>query len=145
MARASSTDVLNRLFQVVYRSLPMYLADAWPWSDDRSERNRRETETLRNIIHDQREMARRLAELLQDRRGALDMGDFPMEFTDTQFLALDFLIPELIHYQRQDVQSIDECVAQLSHDPQARSLAEEALGAERAHLEALEELLKLPA
>lgn len=142
MTTARMINALNRLLAILYRSLPMYLADAFPWhrSDDEIGQA-----TLRRIQEDQRQMAQRIAEAILDRRGPMDTGEFPMEFTDTQFLSFDFLVQEMIRHQRQDIAAIEQCVRDLADDRAARELAEEALGAERAHLEALEELTSQPA
>jgi hypothetical protein len=72
--------------------------------------------------------------------GSLESGGYPMEYTDTHFLALDFLIGELIKYQRRDVARIQRIVTALADDHDAQEIAEETLGAEKAHLEMLEEL-----
>jgi hypothetical protein len=141
MNDSSNIEVLNRLLAIQYRSLPMYLTDACPWIHAGDEQA---ATTLANIVTDQQRMVQRIADLILDRRGAVDPGEFPMEFTDTHMLSLDFLLNELIHYQKQDVAAIEDCVRRLARDPVARALAEEALGSERAHLEALERLAKQP-
>jgi hypothetical protein len=142
MNDALSIDVLNRLLAIEYRSLPMYLAEAALWRDPAAEQA---SAALANIVLDQRNMAARIAEMILDRRGRLDMGEYPMDFTDTHCLSLDFLLKELIHYQRQDVAAIEECVTDVVDDAEARALAEEVLGSQRRHLEVLEELLRQPA
>lgn len=135
-------DVLNRMLAVQCRSLPMYLSYAPPWTGAGDERA---SATLSNIVSLRRRMAQRIAETIDARRGRPEPGDFPMEFTDTQFLSLEFLVGELIHYQKQDIAALEQCVRELADDPDARALAEEALGAERSHLEALEGLVRQPA
>jgi hypothetical protein len=142
MNRTSSIDALNRLLAVHCRSLPMYLTDACPWTGPGDERA---ATTLGNIVTDQKRMAQRIVDLVLDRRGVIDMGEFPMDFTDTHMLSLDSLLPEVIHYQKQDVAVIEDCVGRLSRDAEARALAEEALGSAKAHLEALEHLIRQPA
>jgi hypothetical protein len=142
MNASSSIDLLNRLLAVQCRSLPMYLTDASPWMNPGDERA--ET-TLNNIVTDQKRIAQRIVDLILDRRGVIDTGEFPMDFTDTHMLSLDSLLPELIHYQKQDLAVIEDCVRRLGRDAQARALAEEALGSAKAHLEALEHLPKQPA
>ncbi|MGE0607580.1 MAG: hypothetical protein AB7O62_10845 [Pirellulales bacterium] len=142
MNAAHSIAVLNRLLARLCRSLPQYLADGFPWHRPGDQRG---PEVLQQIIADQQAMAGRVAEAVLDRRGAPDSGEFPMDFTDTQFLSLDFLVRELIHYQQQDVAAIARCASELIRDRAARELAEEALGQARAHLEALEELARQPA
>ncbi len=65
-----------------------------------------------------------------------------MTFTDTHDLSLDYLVNELVDYQRQDIAAIEKCVADLNADGNGRALAEEVLGNARGHLESLKELLK---
>ena len=54
------------------------------------------------------------------------------------------LLHPLIEHQQIDVERIARCVAELHDDRPARVLAEEALGAAKAHLESLEELVAKP-
>jgi len=138
----TTVDILNRLFQVQNRSLLTYLAQASPFVD---RADRRAAEVLANMHANQQAMATRLADAIRERRGRIEAGTFPMAFTNLNFVALNRLLPELIQHQRQDISVIEKCVAQLENDPEARALAEEMLGAERAHLEQLEELAVEPA
>jgi hypothetical protein len=100
---------------------------------------------VHDIANDQEQMVGRLATEIQDREGQVTSTAFPMEFTDTHFLALDYLLKELIAYQKRDIRAIEECVEALASDPAAQALALEALGAAKAHLEALEDLIAQPA
>jgi hypothetical protein len=135
-------DLLNQLLAIEYRSLPMYLADACPWTHHGDEKA---SETLSNIVADQKAMAQRIGEFILDSGSRVETGEYPMEFTDMHFLSLDFLLKELLRYQRGDVAAIVRIVSQLSDDRTARELAEETLGMQRAHLEALEALVSQPA
>jgi len=126
---------LNRLLEIEYRSLAMYLGDASPWF---SEADAKAIETLKNIAADQQAMSRRIAELILDLGGRIEPGEYPTQFTDTHFLSLDYLLKELLYYQRQDIADIEQIVASLAGHREARELAKETLGSERAHLEALE-------
>jgi hypothetical protein len=140
MARIDTNAVLNRLLITLYRSFPLYLADtAAVWThagDDEA------TQMVGSIASDYRMYSQRLIDLLQERRAAFGLGEYPMAFTDTHDLSLDYLISELIFYQRQDIASIEQCVAALVTDSQGRSLGEEILGNARGQLESLEELMK---
>ncbi len=133
-SNVDSVQMLNRLLAVEHRSLPMYLADACPW---RRPGDEKAAETLANIVADKRDMVARIAEVIQDRGGTLNFGAYPMEFTDTHDLGLDYLIRELIRTQQLDIQRIERLVELLRDDPAACELAQEVLGSERAHLEAL--------
>ena len=130
-------DSLNRLLEIEYRSFPLYLGDAAPWF---SEADVKAVETLKNIAADQQAMSQRIAELILDLGGRIEPGEYPTQFTDTHFLSIEFLLKELVYYQRQDIADIEQIVASLAGHREARELAEETLGAERAHLEALEAL-----
>lgn len=137
-SKAQTIDALNRLLAIEYRSLPMYLTYASPWTDHGDEKA---AETLQNIVADQQLMSQRIAEMIDQLGGRVETGEYSMEFTDTHFLSLDFLLTELHRHQRHDVAEIERLVARLAHDREPRELAEETLGMERAHLEAVEALL----
>lgn len=142
MSTAEHLGALNDLLSLVYRSLPMYLAEAAPWTHLGDERA---GETLANIVRDQRSEASRLADLILSRSACVDLGGFPMGYTDRHFLSMDFLLKDLVREQQTLIRQIEGCVSRLSGDAAGRALAEEVLGAERAHLDALEELVKQPA
>jgi hypothetical protein len=139
MTAAVANAALNQLLVILYRSFPMYLADASPWTHTGDEQAK---QVLEHIVTDERYYAGRITELLLDRRSLAGFGEYPMSFTDTHDLALDYLIVELIYYQKQDIAATERCVEALSRDPEGRAIAEEVLGNARGHLESLEELKK---
>src|SRR5581483_12036338 len=130
MSDAQNIALLNQLLAIEYRSLPMYLADADPWQHPGDEKA---AAILRHIIIDQKALASRIAEAIMERGGTIDSGEFPMEYTDTHFLSLDFMLREMVRYQRADIARIERLAARIDHDRPARELALETLGAERAH------------
>ncbi len=144
-AKPMNLATLNRLFAVLYRSLPMYLAGATPWTREGNHRGQQAHATLERIVADQREMAGRVADLISRRRGRVDRREFPTDFAELNYLSLEFLLKELAESARRDIASLEKCVVDVEDDPQARALAEEALGAERAHLEMLERALPVSA
>src|SRR5688572_16303229 len=117
----ASIDVLNRLLAILNRSLPMYLNDATPWTHPGDEQA---AQTLQRIVEDQRRDLNRLAEFIIERSGRIDPGQWPMEYTDLNFLSLDYLLHELVRHQQQDIAQIERCVSFLSQDRAARELAE---------------------
>lgn len=137
MGQPGNHNVLNRLLTVLYRSLPAYLTDATPWTHRGDEKA---VDVLHRIVEDQQQLATRIGELVLDHYGAVELGDFPLDFPDTNDLAFDYLIGKLVACQKRDVATIERCVNQLQADFEARALAEEALGSARGHLESLEEL-----
>lgn len=141
-SQAKTLDLLNQLLAIEYRSLPMFLHGAAPWARHGDEKA---METLQDIVTDQKASVQRIAELILDRGGVVAHTEFPMDYAEFHMLSMDFLLTQLILFQRRDVAEIDEIANQLSADVQARELAQEALGSEKAHLEALESLVKQPA
>src|SRR5262245_20979210 len=142
MKTTDPNAALNRLLLTLHGSVPMYLADAAPW---RHHGDERATKVLGHIVADYQMYVGRIAELLLSRRRLAGFGEYPMVFTDTHDLSLDYLIGELIYYQKQDIAAIQDCALALQNDPAGRALAEEILGNARGHLESLEELRKQPA
>jgi hypothetical protein len=135
-----TTDVyqtLNRLLTVLYRSLPMYLTFANPWTHGGDEKA---VSALRHIVDDQKQMAGRIADHIIEHFGPVEMGEYPLDFPDTHDLSLDYLIGKLVQCQKHDVAAIEDCLIPLRQDRRAAALADEALGAARGHLETLEEL-----
>jgi hypothetical protein len=130
-------SALERLLVIVYRSLPMYLTDAVPYA---GQQDQRAVEVLKFIVADQKSLAARIAHFLQSHHVPLNMGHYPMSFTGMHDCSIAFFISQLIDCQRQDIAKIEKIVAEASADARGQALAEEALGAAKAHLEALEEL-----
>jgi len=141
MRRHDPTEILVRLFQRLYRSLPMYLAEAVPWTHSGDQQAQR---VLAGVVADARGYCQRIAERILQLRGRLDLGEFPMEFTDLNLLSLDYLLTELVRWQKADVRAIEQLAAELAEGSEDRALAEEVLGNARGHLQSLEELLKRP-
>src|SRR6516165_2114316 len=109
--RLDPIDVLSRLFQIVNRSLPMYLSGAEPWTHPGDESA---AKALADMVADQKLYAGRIAEAILRERGRVDGGDFPMEFTELNMLSLDFLLGEMIRRQKLDIAAIERCIAELS-------------------------------
>ena len=137
MATSGVYDALNRLLTILYRSLPMYLTFASPWThhgDDKA------VAALKHIVEEQKRLANRIANHIMEYYGRVDLGEYPPDFPDTHDLSLDYLVRKLVLCQKRDIAAIERCVAALAPDRKAAALAEEALGAARGHLETLEEL-----
>jgi hypothetical protein len=130
-------DVLNRVLVLLQKSFPQYLQYARPYIPSGREGV---SQTIDDIVTCQNGLAERIANFISESGGLPDLGRFPIEFTDTHDLAIDFLIREAIGYQKEDIASLEECVAQLRLAPAAQSLASEALGMAMGYLESLEEL-----
>lgn len=136
MNRVDPVDSLNRLLQVLYRSLPVYLQSAKPWH---ARCNEAVCDALANLAEDQQHYARRVAEAIQEAGGRIEPGCFPTSFTGLHDVSADYLRRLAIELQTRDIACIEQCLASLSNDPRLRPLVEEVLGNAKGHLEMLEE------
>jgi hypothetical protein len=123
--------VLNRLLAIERYSLANYLLYARPWTHPGDEPL---LEALRRITTDQQAAVVRIGRLLVRRYGYAESGQFPLEFTAYDDVALDYLVQRLIEHERRMIDDVARCAEQLAGDPEARQLAEEVLGSERRHL-----------
>lgn len=138
MPKSETIAALNRLVQIHNRSLAMYLHSARPWTRPGDELA---SETLKMIAADHQRTVDRLGRVVLDFGGRVDMGEFPMEFTDLHDLSMSFLLKELVRYQKRDIRRIQQCIDDLRLAPLARAVGEESLGAAKGHLDTLEELI----
>jgi hypothetical protein len=137
MPSSDTIDVLNRVLAILERSFPQYLQYARPYIPAGREDV---METLAEIVACQDSLAERVNEMIFESGSNADKGKFPIDFTDTHDLSIDYLIQEAIGYQKQDIADLAECVESLNLAPAAQALAAEALGMAKGHLESLEEL-----
>jgi hypothetical protein len=137
MPSSDTIEALTRVLVILRRSFPQYLKYARPFIPMGRENV---METIGEIVDGQDSLAARVAEYIFESGDLPDYGKFPIEFTDTHDLEIDFLIEEAIGYQKQDIADLAQCVDELRLSPAAQSLAAEALGMAKGQLESLEEL-----
>jgi len=130
-------DVLNRLVVLHHRSLPMYLGYASPTWLRGDERAR---EVLRQIADDHQQAVDRLGEMVMELGGTVQFGSFSMTYASYHDLDFGFLRGRLIEHQKHLIATLEQSVRHLEPVPLAQALAQESLGAAKAHLELLEEL-----
>lgn len=126
--------VLNRLLVLHSRSLARYLMDARPWTG-RSQASA--LETIRHIAIDHQATADQIGRRIIEANGTVSHGEYPVRFTGWHDLSLDFLVRHLTAAQRALIDQIEICAKGLISDPSAHALAEQSLGAAKAHLESL--------
>lgn len=137
---SSTVRLLNRLLTLHHRSFAQYLAEVGRWRapgtfDDEADR------AFRAIVLDHQTTARRVASAVLAAGGTIELGPFPVEFTDKNDLASDYLLGEVCESERRDAAAIEQILRQLpANAAEARELAEESLGAAKAHIETLQGL-----
>lgn len=142
MNQALLYPLLAQLMAIVAKSFPQYLRYSRPYVPPDRENV---METLELIARDQDVLTERIGHMLIELGAPLRTGEFPMEYTDTHDLGIDYQITSAIEYQQQDIGSIQQLIAELQPFHAAKTLAEESLGMARGHLETLQELTEQPA
>jgi hypothetical protein len=139
MNSLESIPVLDRLFSLLCRSLPAYLADVKTlgWYEDE-----RIHVAINRLVGDQRMYAQRVSEAITENGGRPEPARFPTEFAAKNDLSLRFLLQEIVDSQRDNVGSIEQCVGRLEGDSALHALAEEILGNAKGHLDILRALLR---
>jgi len=137
MPSDATIDLLNQVLELLERSFPQYLLYARPYVPAGKEQIMR---TIEGIATGQMELAQRVSQHIFESGGLPDHGDFPIEFTDTHDLSIDFLVDEAIDCLKSDIADLDHYIDALRLAPVAQSLAMEARGQTKAHLEQLEKL-----
>jgi len=137
MPSSDTITVLNRVLEILERSFPQYLLYARPYVPPGRENI---MQTVEQIVAGQDALAERVSQHIFESSGLPDHGDFPIEFTDTHDLAIDFLLQEAIDCTKQSIGDLEQSVDSLRLAPAAQSLASEALGMTKGHLEQLQKL-----
>jgi len=138
MNSADQISILNRLLAMLERSCPQYLRWAEPYVPAGRERA---LDTIKSIGEDQDSLAERVSQQILRLGGLLDTGEFPMEFTDTHDLGIDFLIDECVGYQQQDIAMLESLAATPQLSSAVQALVGDALALGKRHLEALKGLV----
>jgi hypothetical protein len=137
MSSPETVDILNHVLTILRRSFPQYLRFARPYIPTGDQPV---VETFVEIADAQDVLAERVNQLIVESGSLPETAAFPMEFTDTHDLGIDYMIREAIGYQRQDIADLKQCAESLNLVPAGKTLVEEALGMAKGHLESLEEL-----
>src|SRR6185436_14273006 len=137
MPSSDTITVLNRVLEILERSFPQYLRWARPYIPPGRENI---MQTIAEIVAGQDALAERVSQHIFESSGLPDHGDFPIEFTDTHDLAIDFLLQEAIDCTKQSIGDLEQSVDSLRLAPAAQSLASEALGMTKGHLELLQRI-----
>lgn len=103
MVQAALIDDLNAVLARVGSSLLQYTGDAFPWTAAGTEHIRRD---VVRMAKRQRETIQRLTDEVVALGGLPDYGQFPTAYTGLHFVAISFLMKQLIADQEGVVKSI---------------------------------------
>lgn len=103
MAAQSPNQILNRLIINLGRSLLQYLGEAWPWTSGADESK---LATLQGLVERQQAAVDRITDLLIERHWLVEFGTYPTEYTDLQYLSLEFLLAQTLENAEADAKLI---------------------------------------
>ena len=137
MTDSQYNSELNLLLINLGRSLLQYVEACSPWSGDETQGN-----PLDELVIAQKDDTARLTDLLIRRRWNIDFGSFPTEYSDLHFVALDYLLLQLIVNQEALISDIEQTQKASAGDSSALELLSEILSSERGILTKLQSLSK---
>jgi hypothetical protein len=137
MNEARTQAMLQDIVRRASRSMLQYVGESYPWAGDG------EADLLgkvQRIIAEEEEAIEGLAAFLRKKRiGIPYLGPYPQNFTNINYVSLDYLMPLLLAWQRQWVEILEKDAAQIQ-DAEARAEVEKLLSVARRHLDDLEKL-----
>jgi hypothetical protein len=126
--------VLQEIMKRESRSLLQYVAEAYPWTTPEEQAAQAQ---LQQIIGEEREGAAEIGHFLTRHRLALPyFGAYPAEFTNANFIALDYLLPRLAADEHRAIAALEQELSGLQ-DAEARALGQKILDKKRQHLTTL--------
>jgi len=137
MADLISNHRLNDLLIDLGRSLLQYVGESWPWTGyDEAD----EQAAIDTLVAEQKASVQALAELLVAREHFIDPGSYPTEYTSLHYVALDYLLSQLVAEQRELVEECAALSGEAHDDPEAGPLLAQIADQAAAHLTRLEAL-----
>lgn len=134
---ADTVGLLNRLFRIVHRSLPVYLAQARPWPGPSGQKAQ---ELLARMAADHQALAVRLAAAIRQEGGVVDFGRFPLEFTSMNDVTIDFILRKVHQRLEHKVRAMSHYVDDLADAPSLQPIAEDMHRLTLEHLAAIREM-----
>jgi hypothetical protein len=119
MSDADTYSALNHLLIELGRSLLQYVGECWPWTDPNTTEEQQKIQML--VVKQELQVAE-LANLLHDANWSTDYGTYPTEYTDLHYVALGYLLDQLIQNQQALLEEAKRTLAACQDDPAARKL-----------------------
>jgi hypothetical protein len=134
----ATAKLLGDLVRKEGRSLLQYISESFPWT---AAKNHQALPVLFEMVREEQEGTAAIVRLLlKNRQRPPYLGAYPMSFTTINYMALDFLIPYLVDFERRRCAELGKDLAVLS-DEDARALVKSLLEMKERHLAGLINLL----
>ena len=122
MSEQQQNERLNEVLVRILRGLLQYTGECWPWS---SAANGDEHVAVMRLVDEQQEQIRELSELLNERGALIDFGTYPTEYTDLNYVSLDYMLDELIREQQALIADLKQAITDCASDPEGQELLTE--------------------
>jgi len=124
------SDRLNDLLIDVGRSLLQYVGESWPWSsEDESDIHT----AVERMVAEQHDTVLQIAGLLDERGHRITYGQYPSDYTSLHYVALDYLLDQLIAQQQDLAGELSGVVEEAAGDEAAHALLSAAADQARRH------------
>lgn len=132
-----SAALIHGLIRKEARSLLQFVGEAFPWAGRAGEKDRASFLAIakheKNLLDDLSRWCQR------NKLGAPALGSYPHEFMDSNFLAIDFLLPKIVDEQTRRLAELQW--ARLSIPEAFRSSYQRYVEVKAKHLERLKKIL----
>jgi hypothetical protein len=125
-----SSDRLNDMLIDVGRSLLQYVGESWPWTSEDECDIRAAVERM---VAEQRDTVLQIAMLLDERGHRITCGQYPSDYTSLHYVALDYLLDQLIAEQQDLAGELAGAVEEAAGDEEAHALLSAAAEQARCH------------
>jgi hypothetical protein len=130
--------LLNAVANALYRSLLQYAEECWPWSGGLHGSNERAA--VHALSRAQREHVGKMVELLEDRNWTVDFDNYPYDFTNLNYVGIDYLVQKLIADEERLLSQTEQTLPVCHSDAEASELLRNAAAAQRESVQRLRQL-----
>lgn len=122
MSQTSTYAALNQLLIDLGRSLLQYVGECWPWTDPETTV---EQQKIDELVQIQKHQIAQLANLLYQAEWPIQYGAYPTEYTDLHYVALSYLLHQLVINERALVEEAKRTLPMCEGHPEAKKLVGE--------------------
>ena len=137
MTLTAAEPILNDVLIALHRSLLAYMSEAWPYTDDHSAAMQ---DVVSKEAASQAETVEGLTELLKERGFPVSFSTYP-DFSNLNYLSLDFLLKRIVKNQEGVVAACRSAAISLVDHPEDQELVREIEASEEDRLQHLKSLV----
>lgn len=135
MVDARTQALLQDIVRRASRSMLQYVGESYPWAGDGEVQLLTQVQA---VIAEEERAVEGLATFLRKRRiGIPYLGSYPENFTNLNYVSIDYLLPRLLDWQRSWVGILERDAAEIT-DAEAKAEVNELVATARRHLDGLE-------